>query len=258
MSEATLDQSTEDRFEYAARLGDTALILGQRLGEWVGHAPALELEMALGNLSLDLIGEAQHFLTYAGELEGQGRDADAFAYFRDVLDFKNLLLVEQPNGDWAFTIARHFFVSVYRKHLFDRLQHSSDPRIAEVASKVIHEVGYHLRFSRDWMLRLGDGTEESHDRLQGAVDRLWRFTGEMLDSDPVEQRLAAEGIAIDSAELVEAWHRDVETVLEQAKLTKPEVKQMILGGHDGQHTEHLGHILAEMQFMQRAYPGLEW
>jgi len=257
-SQTEMDQPTQDRFDYALRLGDSALILGQRLGEWVGHAPALELEMAVGNLSLDLIGEAQYFLTYAGELEGAGRDADALAFFCDVLDFKNLLLVEQPNGDWAFTVARHFFVSVYRRHLFDRLQHSADPRIGEVASKIIHEVAYHLRFSRDWMLRLGDGTEESHARLQGAVDRLWRFTGEMLETDALEQRLAEDGVAVDSSALTEAWHRDVDAVLEEAKLAKPEVKQMILGGHTGQHTEHLGHILAEMQFMQRAYPGLEW
>lgn len=259
MTEATtLDQSIADRVDYALRLGDSALILGQRLGEWIGHAPALELEMAMGNLSLDLIGEAQYFLTYAGELEGKGRNADDLAFLRDVLDFKNLLIVEQPNGDWAVTIARHFLASLYRKHLFERLQHSSEPRIAEVAEKVTNEVSYHLRFSRDWMLRLGDGTEESHARLQAAVDRLWRFTGEMLESDALEQRLAGEGVAVDSTELAEVWHRDVDAVFEQARLRKPEVKQMITGGRTGRHSEHLGHILAEMQFMQRAYPGLQW
>lgn len=255
---ATLDQATQDRVDYALRLGDNALILGQRLGEWVGHAPALELEMAVGNLALDLIGEAQYFLGYAGELEGAGRDADNLAFLRDVLDFKNLLIVEQPNGDWAFTIARHFLVSLYRKHLFARLQSSAEPRIAEVAEKVTNEVAYHLRFSRDWMLRLGDGTEESHGRLQGAVDRLWRFTGEMLASDALEQRLAGEGVAVDSAELAEVWYREVDEVFAAAKLEKPEVKQMITGGRIGRHSEHLGHILAEMQFMQRAYPGLQW
>lgn len=255
---ATRDQSTRDRIEYALRLGDTALILGQRLGEWVGHAPALELEMAVGNLSLDLVGEAQYFLTYAGELEGAGRDADKLAYLRDVLDFKNLLIVEQPNGDWAFTIARHFLVSLYRKHLFERLRSATEPRIAEVAEKVTNEVAYHLRFSRDWMLRLGDGTEESHARLQAAVNRLWRFTGEMLESDDLEQRLAGEGVAVDGADLAEVWHREVDDVFAAAKLEKPEVKRMITGGRIGRHSEHLGHILAEMQFMQRAYPGLEW
>ncbi len=254
--ERSLDQ---DRFDYLLHLGDNALVLGQRMGEWVGHAPALELEMAVSNLALDLLGEAQLWLDLAGRIEGRGRDADRLANFRDALDFRNLLIVEQPNGDWAFTIARHFLFSLQHLAVVERLTASRDEEIADIARKVRPEIAYHVRFARSWIERLGDGTEESHARLQRAIDRLWRFSGEMFAPDAVEQRLAEEGIAPDGAALEADWRAQVEDALARAGGVKiPEVKRMTMGGREGHHSEHLGHLLCELQFLQRAYPGLEW
>lgn len=258
MSELTQDVTAADLATYALRLGDDALILGQRLGEWVGHAPALELEMAIANMGLDLIGEGKLYLTLAGEMEGQGRDADALAFTRDVLDFTNLLIVERPNGDWADSIVRHYLFSVAHRLRHERLADSAEPRLAEIAQKTLPEIAYHIRFSRDWMLRLGGGTDESHARLQAAVNRIWRFTGEMVQSDALEDRLAAAGVAPCGADFAADWRAEVTAVCDQAGVTIPEVKQMLAGGRDGRHSEHLGHLLAELQFMQRAYPGLEW
>lgn len=254
--ERTLDQ---DRFDYLLHLGDNALVLGQRMGEWVGHAPALELEMAVSNLALDLIGEAQLWLDLAGRIEGEGRDADRLANFRDALDFRNLLIVEQPNGDWAFTVARHFLFSLQHLTMVDRLTASADEEIADIARKVRPEIAYHMKFARSWVERLGDGTEESHIRLQRAIDRLWRFTGEMFAPDAIEERLIEEAIAPDPRALEADWRAEVARVFEHAGgLTIPEVKRMTLGGREGHHSEHLGHLLCELQFLQRAYPGLEW
>ncbi len=251
--------SAVDHAEYIRRLGDTPLILGQRLGEWIGHAPMLELEMAIANLGLDLLGQGKLFLDYAGEVEGAGRDADALAFKRDVLDYRNLLLVEQPNGDWAFTIARHFLFAAWQKLHLEQLGRSRDSRLAEIAEKAQTEMGYHLRFSREWVLRLGDGTEESHGKLQDAVDRLWRFTGEMFELDPLEEALVAEGIAVDLPALEAPWRAQVDAVFAEAgRIAVPELSRMTVGARKGHHTEHLGHILAELQYMQRAYPGLQW
>jgi len=258
MNDVTRDVTTADLAAYALRLGDDALILGQRLSEWIGHAPALELEMAIANMGLDLVGEGKLYLALAGEAEGQGRDADALAFTRDVLDFTNLLIVERPNGDWADTIVRHYLFSVAHRMRHERLAESAEPRLAEIAQKTLSEIAYHVRFARDWMLRLGGGTEESHARLQAAVNRIWRFTGEMVQSDALEERLAAAGAAPRGADFAKDWRAEVTAVCEAAGVTVPDVKQMISGGRAGRHSEHLGHLLAELQFMQRAYPGMEW
>ena len=246
------------QYDYALRLGDTALVLGQRLSEWVGHAPALELEMAVSNLALDQIGEAQLLLEYAAAHKGDGSSADSLAFGRDVLDFRNLLLVEQPNGDWAMTIARHYLYSVFHRLHFAALAACADERLAGIAAKTAPEIAYHLRFARDWMLRLGDGTEESHARLQAAVDRQWKFTGEMFEADAVEEALVAEDLAVDARRLAAPWRAEVEALFREAGLAIPAVSRMTTGGRRGHHSEHLGHLLAELQFLQRTYPGLEW
>lgn len=243
---------------FALRLGDNALVLGQRLGERVGHAPALELEMAVANLALDRIGEAQLWLDLAGEVEGRGRTSDDLAYGRDVMDFRNLLLVEQPDHDWAWTIARHLFHSLFQKAHFAALEGSADPRVAEIAAKTGPEIAYHLRFARDWLLRLGDGTAESHARMQAAVDALWKFTGEMFVTDAVDHGLIAQGIAVDTAALEAGWREELGRVFADATLEMPGPVRMWSGGRDGEHGEHLGHLLAELQALQRTYPGLAW
>ena len=257
-AEKLVKPETADLAALAMRLGDDALVLGQRYSEWVGHAPALELEMAVSNLALDLIGEAQLWLDLAGRIEGRGRDADKLAYLRDVLDFTNLLLVEQPNHDWAYTVLRHYLYSVYHRLLVEGLARAPEPAFAEIAAKVLPEVRYHVKFAHSWVLRLGDGTEESHRRLQAALDRLWRFTGEMFVDDELTTRLEAAGFAPLASGLKAAWEEEVGATLKEAGVTPPQPKQMITGGRIGHHGEHLGHLLAELQFLQRAYPGLEW
>ena len=242
-----------DRFEYLLRLGDDRLVLGHRLSEWCGHAPILEEDIAL-----DLIGQANLVLTLAGAAEGAGRDADALAYLRDSLDFRNALITELPNGDFAVTIARQFFFSVFAMLQTDALTKSADKDLAGVAAKAHKESRYHVRHSGDWMLKLGDGTEESHRRLQDAVNDLWRYTGELFLSDEVEQRLVAQGIAADSSRLEPPWREQVKDVFSRSGITEPEVKWMQRGGREGRHTEHLGHMLAEMQVLQRQHPGASW
>ncbi len=262
MTTATADTATQpetaDLVALALRLGDDALVLGQRYSEWVGHAPALELEMAVSNLALDLIGEAQLWLDLAGRLEDKGRDADKLAYFRDALDYTNLLLVEQPNHDWAYTVLRHYLYSVYHRLLLEGLAHAQDAGFREIAEKALPEVRYHVKFARSWILRLGDGTEESHRRLQAALERLWRFTGEMFVDDALTARLEAAGFPPLAGGLKPAWEKEVTAALKEAGVSPPAPKQMITGGRIGHHGEHLGHLLAELQFLQRAYPGLEW
>lgn len=241
--------------EYLLRLGDSTLVLGQRHAELCGKAPALEEEMALMNVGLDLFGQARNWLTYAAELEGDGRDADALAFRRDAQDFRNLLLVEQPNGDFAETMARQFLFDAWHVPLLEGLAEASDPRIAEVAAKSLKEATYHLRRSSEWVVRLGDGTEESHARMQRAIDTLWRFTGELVQFDEVDQAMAEAGIAPDTETLVARWNATVEKVLEAATLTRPPADAwMYTGGKAGHHTEHLGFLLAEMQYLPRAYP----
>ena len=243
---------------YALTIGDTSLILAQRLGEWIGHAPALEEDLALANIALDLLGQARYLLTYAAESNGGGRSEDDLAFLRDPQDFLNLSLVEQPNGDFGQTIVRQFLVDAWQLELFERLQQSSEPKLAELAAKAIKETRYHFRFSSGWVIRLGDGTEESHRRVQSALDALWRFTHEMFVASPAEQAAAAQGIAPDPASLAAGWSSRVDEVLKEAKLKRPADVPYAWHGKRGQHSEHLSRLLAEMQSMQRTYPGAQW
>ena len=249
----------DPKFEYLLRLADNDLILSQRLSQWCGKGPALEEDMALTNVALDLIGQATHWFDYAAEIEGAGRDADKLAFLRDAHDFRNLLLVEQPNGNYADTIARQFYFDAWHYHLLEKLAASSDERIAGIAEKALKEVAYHLRRSGDLVVRLGDGSELSHQRMQAAVDDLWMYTDEMFQADAVEQAMVEQGIAPDPASLREPWINYVCEVFQEATLTVPPMNAwMQNGGKQGKHTENLGYILAEMQFLQRAYPGASW
>jgi ring-1,2-phenylacetyl-CoA epoxidase subunit PaaC len=250
--------SASVRFRYALHLGDTSLILAQRLGEWVGHAPALEEDLALANTALDLLGQARHLLSYAGEIEGKGRSEDDLAFLRDPSDFTNLALVEQPNVDFGHTIVRQFLIDAWQLELFERLQSSSEPRFAELAAKALKETRYHYRFSSGWMVRLGDGTEESHKRVQDALDSLWKFTSELFAPGAVDEEAAAAGLGPDPVSLRAAWLANVEPVLTEATLKKPADVSYRWFGKRSQHSEHLSHLLAEMQFMQRTYPGVQW
>lgn len=252
------EQANDARLQYAVRLGDDALVLGHRLSEWCSNAPFLEEDLALTNVALDYIGRARMFYNYAAELSDDGHSEDSFAFLRDCREFTNLLLHELPRGDFAFTMARQYLVDEHALAFMQALQGSADPRLAEIAAKAVKESTYHLRRSRDWMLRLGDGTEESHRRLQAAVDDLWGYTHELFESDELETGLIEQGVAVDSAALRPTWEKAVTATLEEATLTPPDGSWSVRGGREGIHTEHLGHLLSELQFMQRAYPGLEW
>ncbi|MFT5116451.1 MAG: ring-1,2-phenylacetyl-CoA epoxidase subunit PaaC [Parasphingorhabdus sp.] len=245
-------------FEYLLRLGDSSLILGHRLSEWVGHAPVLEEDLGIANIALDLIGQTQFWLGLAAETEDAGRDADQLAYLRDASQFRNLLLVERPNGNFAQTMVRQYFFDQWHYFLLQGLSKSSHQPIADIAAKSYKEVQYHVERSADWLIRLGDGTEESQRRTQSAVDDLWNYTGEMFETDAVESDLVKDGIAVDNAALKEAWMTKVSDVLKQARLQRPEEDWSHTGGRKGVHSEHLGFLLAEMQFLQRAYPGANW
>ncbi|MGH6871491.1 MAG: 1,2-phenylacetyl-CoA epoxidase subunit PaaC [Rhizomicrobium sp.] len=245
-------------FDYACRLGDDGLILGQRLSEWCGHAPMLEIDLSLANIGLDLIGQATHLLALAGETEGAGRDADALAFRRDVLDFKNCLLVEQPNGDFARTVVRQVLFSNFQELQYRALQHSTHPTLAAIAAKAVKEVAYHARFANEWLVRLGDGTTESHARAADSLEWLWRYTDELFAVDTTTQALIDDGIAADVRPLRIEWAMRVATVIHDATLKIPEPRRPVHGGRAGHHSEHLGHLLTEMQFLQRAYPGAKW
>jgi ring-1,2-phenylacetyl-CoA epoxidase subunit PaaC len=245
-------------FEYVLRLGDNCLILGHRVSEWCGHGPILEEDLALANVALDLIGQAKLWLTLAGEVEGKGRDADKLAYLRDAREFRNMLLLEQKNGDFAFTMTRQFLFDAWHYLLLRELHRSTDSRIAEIADKTVKEVTYHLERSGDWVVRLGDGTEESHRRMQKAVNILWPYTGELFEMDEVDDALLRPGIAADLAALRQPWLEHVGATLEEATLEQPKPGWAQRGGKRGIHSEHLGYLLAEMQFLQRAYPGASW
>ena len=245
-------------FEYLLRLGDNCLILGHRLSEWCGHGPALEEDLALSNVALDLIGQTQLWLGLAGEVEGRGRDADKLAYLRDAGEFRNVLLVEQPNGDFAQTMARQFYFDAWHYLLLRELSSSADAGIAEIAAKALKEVSYHLERSREWVIRLGDGTEESHRRMQDGIDDLWMFTGELFEMDEVDREIAARGIGPDLAALHAPWLDLVRATAEEATLTLPQPGWTQRGGKRGVHSEHLGYILTELQFLQRAYPNATW
>ncbi|MFU0870504.1 1,2-phenylacetyl-CoA epoxidase subunit PaaC [Kluyvera sichuanensis] len=242
---------------YALRLGDNGLVLAQRLGAWCGHAPELEIDLALANIGLDLLGQARNFLSYAAELNGSG-DEDTLAFGRDERQFSNVLLVEQPNGNFADTIARQFFIDAWHVALFSRLVNSRDAQIAAIAAKGLKEVRYHLRFSRGWLERLGNGTDYSTQLMQQAVNNLWRFTGELFMADELDISLSEQGIAVDPRELAAEWQTTVHTALLDAGLQIPEEAAFRRGGKQGLHSEHLGPMLAEMQYLQRSYPGQHW
>lgn len=245
-------------FDYAVSLGDDSLVLGQRLSEWCGHAPMLELDLSLSNVALDLIGQATHFLAFAGEVEGRGRDADALAFRRDVLDFRNCLLVEQPNGDFAQTMARQFLFSNWQELLLHELSRSSDAKLASVAAKAAKEVAYHVRLANEWVIRLGDGTDESRARMIDGLAWMWRFTDELFETPPAIASLAACGAACDISAAKQEWELRVARVLREAGIDVPKPHRGVTGGRIGHHSEHLGHLLSEMQFLQRSYPGATW
>jgi ring-1,2-phenylacetyl-CoA epoxidase subunit PaaC len=245
-------------FNTLLRLGDDSLILGQRLGEWTGHAPSVEVDLSLANMALDLIGQATLFLDAAGKVEGQGRDGDALAFRRDVLDFTNCLLVEQPNGDFAQTMARQFLFSTWQKLLFERLSSSTDALISAVAEKAVKEVTYHQELSAEWVIRLGDGTEESHRRMADGIDWMWRFVPELFEMDEVADAAVARGLFTDLAALRGDYDRIVGAVLAEATLEVPPGQRPILGGRRGHHSEHLGHLLCAMQYLPRTYPDAVW
>ena len=244
------------RASYALGLGDDALVLAQRLGEWVTRAPQIEEDVAIGNLALDLLGQARTLLSYAGEVEGAGRDEDALAYLRDDRDFRNMHLVEIPNGDFAVTMARQLVFSAYQYELYAGLQHSTDATLAGLAAKAVKEVAYHRDHATQWVLRLGDGTDESHTRMQAGLERVWPYVEELFDPDDVAASLP--GVAVDPPSLRPAWSAYVDAVLAEATLSGPRPRWRSRGGRTGLHTEHLGHLLAEMQHLHRSHPGATW
>jgi ring-1,2-phenylacetyl-CoA epoxidase subunit PaaC len=250
--------SKDSLLSYVLRLADNALVIGQRLVERVAGEPELEEELANANFALDYIGQARMLYTYAGELEGKRRGEDDFAYLRDSQEFCNLLLLEQPNGNFADGIARQFLFEVFYLEQLRALETCNDARLAEIAARAIKEIRYHLRHATHWILRLGDGTTESHDRVQAALDALWRYTGEMFSGDDVDMCVEQEYNGPKLAEIEKAWRLQVANVVAEATLTLPDTPSLAGGGRNGQHSEHLGYLIAEMQHLQRAYPGASW
>jgi ring-1,2-phenylacetyl-CoA epoxidase subunit PaaC len=249
----------EALFEFCLRMGDNTLVLGHRVSEWCGHAPVLEEDIALANTALDLIGQTQFWLGLAGEVEGKGRDADALAFRRDAWDFRSVLLVEQPNGDFGQTMMRQFMFDAWQSIMLDRLKASSDVRVKAIAEKASKEVAYHLDRSRDTVVGLGDGTAESHARMQAALDKLYPYVGELFGTDTVDREIAERGIAPLPADLREAYDALIADAMTDATLTIPDSRWTHTGGRDGtRHSEHLGHLLTEMQWLQRAYPDARW
>lgn len=243
---------------YTLRRADDALILGHRLSEWCGHAPMMEEDMALANMALDLIGQARSLYTYAGEAEGEGRTEDDFAYWRDERGYRNLLLVEQQNGDFARTILRQFLYANFADLYWRAMMASKDETLAAIAAKSEKEMAYHVRHTAEWVIRLGDGTTESHARIAAALDELWAYTGELFEMDASEKELVDAGIAVDLSTLRAAWRDNVKAVLDEATLTIPEDGWMQKGGRTGIHSEHLGHLLSELQHVQHTIPGAVW
>jgi ring-1,2-phenylacetyl-CoA epoxidase subunit PaaC len=247
-----------EEIEYLLRIADNSLVLGQRLGEWCGHGPVLEEDIAMTNMSLDLIGQARILYAKIAELEGDGKDEDFYAYRRDVFQFRNALLCEQPNGDFAATMARQFYFSAFAAPFYQALTSSSNNDLAAFAAKSLKEVNYHLKHSRDWVIRLGDGTIESHDRMQAAINTLWMYTGELLTEDELDASANQDGLGVDLSLIAESWKKLVASTLTEATLTQPDSTWMQTGGKRGQHSEHLGYMLAELQFLPRAYPDAKW
>lgn len=248
----------EALYNYVLRLGDDSLILGQRLGEWCGHGPILEEDIAMTNISLDLIGQAMSLLDYAGELGGQGKDHDALAFLRFENEYRNALLLEQPNGDFANTMMRQFLFDAFRKPLYEKLLDSTDKQISAIAEKSLKETRYHLKHTSEWIIRLGDGTDESHQRAQTALDLLWRYTDELFFETADEVILVASGTVPSMNDIKTQWSKTVQSVLEEATLVIPTNNWQFEGGRRGIHSEHLGFLLADLQYMQRAYPNMKW
>jgi ring-1,2-phenylacetyl-CoA epoxidase subunit PaaC len=255
---ATSGIASDPHFEYLLRIADDRLVLGHRVSEWCGHAPILEEDIALGNLALDLIGQASAFLKHAGTIEGQGRSDDALVFFRDAIEYRNCLLVELPRGDFADTLVRQLLFDAYDVLLLERLVRSADATLGGIAGKAEKEARYHLRHSAEWVRMLGDGTAESHTRAQRALNDLWRYTPELFLTDSVERAMVERGIGIDSSTLRAAWLESVRQVLADATLTLPPDSFPATGGRIGRHTEHLGRMLADMQSLARAHPGATW
>jgi ring-1,2-phenylacetyl-CoA epoxidase subunit PaaC len=258
MTVASISVSETPLVLYALRRADDALILGHRLSEWCGQAPALEEDMALANMGLDLLGQARELYSYAAKVEGQGNDEDKFAYLRDIRQYRNLLLLEQPNGDFAHTMVRQFFYAAFADLYWRAMMKSSDATLAAIAAKSEKESAYHLRHSSEWIVRLGDGTEESHRRAQTAIDDLWAFTGEMFHIDESERALIDSGIAVDPVTQRPQWLKTVSDIVSEATLVLPRSDWMQQGGRSGRHSEHLGHLLSELQSMPRTFPGVTW
>jgi len=248
----------EALFKYCLRLADTSLILAQRNGEWCGHGPFLEEDLALTNISLDLLGQANSIFQYAAKVEGKGRTEDTLAFHRNEREFYNTLIVEQPNGDYAKTILRQFLCDAFDFYFYSELLKSKDETISAIAAKSLKEITYHLRHSSSWVERLGDGTEESNDRIQNALNELWRYTGEMFEMNEVDSVLIKEGIAVDLNSIQPKWETKTKEILERATLKIPSTTFMQRGSREGKHTEHLGYILAEMQSLPRALPDAKW
>lgn len=244
--------------EYTLRLADNALILGQRLVEWCGHGPVLEQDIALSNIALDQLGQARMLLQYAAEQKGEGFTEDKLAFFRVDSEFRNSLIVELPNQDWGFTLARQFYFDTYNYFLYSELLKSSDDNIKAIAQKAIKEITYHAQWSAEWIIRLGDGTEESHARIQKSIDELWEWTGELFSKDEIDLYAENQNIGPNQDTIKDNWHQKVDQILEIAKLKKPEGSWMQSGGKQGDHTEYLGFILAEMQSLPRTYPEANW
>jgi ring-1,2-phenylacetyl-CoA epoxidase subunit PaaC len=258
MAVASITVSETPLVLYTLRRADDALILGHRLSEWCGHAPMLEEDMALANMGLDLLGQARELYSYAARVEGNGNDEDKLAYLRDVRQYRNLLLVEQPNRDFAHTMVRQFFYAVFADLYWRAMMRSKDATLAAIAAKSEKESAYHVRHASEWILRLGDGTQESHVRAQDAIDGLWAFTGEMFDVDDGERALIDSAVAIDPAGLRPQWLKTVSAIMNEATLALPKDSWMQQGGRNGRHSEHLGHLLSELQSMQRTFPGVTW
>jgi len=255
---APIDATQSALFKHILSLADDALVLAHRLSQWSGLGPTLEEDIAISNLGLDLLGQAQLLYAYAAEIEALGREADAFAYLRDEHAFCNVLLVEQPNGDFAATIVRQLLYAAFQHPYLQAMQKSTDARLAEIAAKAAKEMAYHERHAAEWMIRLGDGTEESHQRAKAALDDLWMYTGELFEMSEGEEELVKAGIAADRAAIRLGWDATINRVLAEATLKRPADRWMQSGGRSGRHTEHLGHLLAEMQVLHRAHPGVVW
>ena len=244
--------------DYTLHLADNTLILAQRNAEWCGHGPILEQDIAITNISLDLLGQSRNFYQYAATLIGGDTDEDKLAYLRKERAFKNCLLVEQPNGDWAKTILRQFFFSTYQYLLYTKMQYSKDEQLAAIAIKALKEVTYHLRWSSEWVIRLGDGTVESHNRMVDAINELWQYTGELFINVDYELATYKAGTSVDCTTIKEAWAKKINDIFTEATLAIPEKNFMQTGGKTGIHSEHMGFILADLQYVQRAYPDSEW